>query len=60
MEHLCCVVCKETEEVEENTIQSSEFVGDYICDICENQGWWLDPAGGLHNSNEDDPAIMYE
>lgn len=24
------------------------------------EGWWLDPAGGLHAPDEEDPAAMYE
>ena len=62
MEYLQCGVCKKDIEVEGNSVGNSEFVGDYICDICEVQGWWVDPAGGLHNPDEDseDYAAQYE
>ena len=23
-------------------------------------GWWIDPAGGTHSPDDDDPAAMYE
>lgn len=43
---------------EENT--SSPF----LCNNCEQLGWWIDPAGGVHEpDNEDDfedPTSMYE
>jgi len=33
-----------------------------VCEDCANQGLWMDPAGGLHYSNDEDydPASMYE
>ena len=33
-----------------------------ICSSCENKGFWVDPAGGVHLSDDDDydPASMYE
>lgn len=47
-----CLVCGETSN------KSS------LCDKCENDGWWIDPAGGVHSPDlEDDfadPAAMYE
>jgi hypothetical protein len=26
---------------------------------CEKCGRWVDPAGGLHDADDDDPASMY-
>lgn len=34
-----------------------------VCEKCEEKGWWVDPAGGLHRDVEGeftDPAAMYE
>jgi len=31
-----------------------------LCQKCENKGYWIDPAGGLHCEDEDDPAAMYK
>lgn len=35
-----------------------------ICNSCDRQGWWVDPAGGVHSPSKDDdwgdPAAMYE
>lgn len=38
-------------------------VTEFICTDCENEGWWIDPAGGIHepdNGDFEDPAAMYE
>ena len=37
----------------------AKFV-DGVCYLCETAGWWIDPAGGLHQGNETDPAEMYK
>lgn len=37
--------------------------GAGVCKECEAEGVWMDPAGGVHFSNNDpdyDPAKMYE
>ena len=44
--HKCWVCEKENEE--------------HICEECGNKGWWIDPAGGLHDPEEEDPAKQYE
>ena len=33
-----------------------------LCQICEEQGYWIDPAGGLHDPDEEpeDYARAYE
>jgi len=38
-----------------------------VCESCDEQGVWLDPAGGVHYGGDDpdvyddyDPASMYE
>src|SRR5690606_30486892 len=31
-----------------------------LCPSCEEKGIWIDPAGGIHTDDEDDPAAMYE
>jgi hypothetical protein len=31
-----------------------------FCQECEDEGWWIDPAGGVHQPGEEDPAAMYE
>jgi hypothetical protein len=31
-----------------------------LCQACEQHGVWIDPAGGVHNAGEEDPAAMYE
>ena len=31
-----------------------------ICKVCEENGVWIDPAGGIHTDDEEDPAAMYE
>ena len=39
-------------------IQLADYIGG-VCSKCDAQGWWVDPAGGLHHG-EDNPAKMYE
>jgi len=38
-----------------------EFAGG-VCKSCEDSGMWIDPAGGVHYSNDSDydPASLYE
>jgi hypothetical protein len=33
-----------------------------LCQTCEENGWWIDPVGGLHDPNEEpeDYASDYE
>jgi predicted GNAT family acetyltransferase len=31
-----------------------------LCKSCEEKGWWIDPAGGVHSPDEEDPSAMYE
>ena len=31
-----------------------------ICIDCEKDGLWIDPAGGIHQDDEEDPAAIYE
>jgi hypothetical protein len=36
-----------------------------VCTACNDQGWWIDPAGGTHQDDSTqeefiDPAKMYE
>ena len=31
-----------------------------VCNECEANDLWIDPAGGLHQGYEGDPAAMYE
>ena len=31
---------------------------DHIC--ADKQGYWMDPAGGIHSNDEEDPAEMYK
>lgn len=42
----------------------SEHNDSYLCDECDSEGFWIDPAGGLHSPDEEDdledPAAMYE
>jgi len=43
--------------------QLNVISGSGVCTPCENNGWWVDPVGGLHNDGEDedyDPAAMYK
>lgn len=39
---------------------SSHMSGTGVCEKCEEKGIWIDPAGGIHTDDEDDPAAMYE
>lgn len=39
-------------------------LNDSLCYSCEDtwleqEGIWIDPAGGAHSNNEEDPAWMY-
>lgn len=34
--------------------------GDGVCPECEEEGFWMDPLGGVHHGNESDPAEMYK
>jgi len=38
--------------------------GSALCTSCEEKGYWVDPAGGIHPPEKegefDDPAAMYE
>lgn len=40
------------------TRETSDISG--ICNSCSDEGWWMDPAGGVHSPDDDDPAAMYE
>ena len=31
-----------------------------LCAKCEEAGWWIDPAGGVHDPEDNDPVSMYE
>jgi len=31
-----------------------------LCNFCEEEGFWIDPAGGVHSGDDSDPASMYE
>lgn len=58
-----CDICEKVHEViyhpmNEWAVKNGCFI--LICKDCENEGYWIDPAGGLHHPNEDDPAKMYE
>lgn len=35
-------------------------IGSGVCIDCDEDGLWVDPAGGVHSEDEDDPAAMYE
>lgn len=39
---------------------SALAVDSNLCEDCEENGYWIDPAGGVHSSDEEDPAGMYE
>ena len=44
-----------------NKNDPSEEGNDGVCNSCEDKGFWVDPAGGVHQEGEDyDPAAMYE
>jgi hypothetical protein len=58
-----CVVCQELNLVDNVTAENRQDIELYfICDPCEEQGWWFDPAGGIHNPDEqpEDYAAQYE
>jgi hypothetical protein len=40
-------------------ITANEFIGG-VCKSCDEAGFWIDPVGGVHHGNEEDPAAMYE
>jgi len=45
------------------TSHIGSHIGAGVCKDCEDAGFWIDPAGGLHNDEGDsnyDPASMYE
>ena len=31
-----------------------------VCENCADAGYWVDPAGGIHDDDDDDPAAMYK
>lgn len=46
---------------EENKCEKCKKPGESpLCSACEEEGWWIDPSGGLHSPDDDDPASMYE
>ena len=49
----CCPACNCYKEI---------VSGFGVCEECVEAGYWIDPAGGLHLSDDDDydPAQMYE
>jgi len=54
-----CPVC-------DKKVTTKEFVGG-VCEKCDEEGFWMDPAGGIHYSDPngdpedfEDPAKMYE
>lgn len=60
--NLKCSVCNEIHEFTYHPSNEYQVLhGGYIllCDDCDKQ-YWIDPAGGLHNIDEEDPAKMYE
>ena len=40
------------------TLEEADFAG--FCNPCSEEGFWMDPAGGVHYGDEEDPARMYE
>ena len=57
------IVCQDCNKQE----QRYQGVGivDELCYDCEavfmeKEGLWIDPAGGVHSKDEQDPAAMYE
>jgi len=42
--------------------ESLNHSGSGVCVECEMENYWVDPAGGVHQSNEEDydPASLYE
>lgn len=53
-----CDVCKELFDLPEG----EKAYSPYVCDKCEEEGWYIDPAGGLHKDEDgdDDLASAYE
>lgn len=57
-----CDVCKAV------IPNDKDYEHPFICDACEDKGWYIDPAGGIHYQNDDDeseddfedPVAMYE
>ena len=47
-----CPICYRMFELDE--------MGNPVCNKCEVEGWWVDPAGGIHYPDEKDPAAQYE
>lgn len=41
-----------------------KHVQQFLCNSCEDAGWWIDPSGGIHQPDDEedfeDPAAMYE
>lgn len=61
--HIRCVICQESKLVEDVTSEDRQDLENYfICGLCEEQGWWFDPAGGLHRPDEEpeDYVVQYE
>lgn len=46
--HDFCIVCGKSKTDE-----------DDFCETCANEGWWMDPMGTIHAS-DDDPLLAYE
>ena len=44
------------EKKEEDGVVYVEVNGEWV----EDDGMWIDPAGGVHYGDDDDPAAMYE
>ena len=51
----CCGCAKQVEDP--NPKNKNGLV---LCGDCDEKGIWIDPAGGIHQPNEADPAAMYE
>ena len=49
-----CLNCGKIISLEEITENSG------FCTPCEEEGLWIDPAGGIHSGEETDLAAMYE
>ncbi len=52
---LCCS-CKTVIE----DPNPSNLYGLVLCGECDEKGLWIDPAGGLHTADEENPAEQYE
>lgn len=51
------------EELSECYVCEALAVDSNLCEDCEEVGFWIDPAGGIHSSDEDkwrDPTDMYK